>query len=41
MEIYKRTFKTITVNGRTYASPEDMPPEVREQSEKAMSMLAD
>ena len=41
MEIFKREFRTITVNGRTYNSPDEMPPEVREQFEKAMSMLAD
>jgi hypothetical protein len=41
MEIFKREVRTITVNGRPYSSPEEMPPEVREQFEKAMSMLAD
>ena len=41
MEIFKREVRTITINGRTYSSPEEMPPEVREQFEKAMSMLAD
>lgn len=31
----------ITVNGREYASVADMPPEVRQQYERAMSVLAD
>ena len=31
----------ITVNGKTYASVEEMPAEVRQQYERAMSMLPD
>ena len=41
MEIFKRELRTITLNGRTYNSVEEMPPDVREQFEKAMSLLAD
>jgi hypothetical protein len=41
MEIFKREVRTITVNGRTYNSVGEMPPDVREQFEKAMSLLAD
>jgi hypothetical protein len=31
----------ITVNGRTYGSIDEMPPDVRRQYERAMSLLAD
>jgi len=41
MEIFRREYRTITVNGRTYTSVEEMPPDVREQFEKAMGLLAD
>jgi hypothetical protein len=41
MAIFKKSFMTITVNGRTYSSVDEMPPDVREQYEKAMSLLAD
>ena len=41
MEIIKREFRTITVNGQTYTNVDEMPPEVREQYAKAMAMLAD
>ena len=41
MNITTRTYKSITINGQTYSSVEQMPPDVREQYEKAMSMLAD
>ena len=32
---------TITVNGRTYASVDEMPPDVRRQYEQVMSLMAD
>jgi hypothetical protein len=32
--------KHITINGQTYASVEDMPPEIRQQYEAAMQILA-
>ena len=31
----------ITVNGLEYGSPDEMPPDVREQYQRAMSLLAD
>ena len=36
-----RNFTRITVNGTTYESVEQMPPDVRDQLERAMAMLAD
>ena len=36
-----RPIKTITINGQTYNSVEDMPPKVREQYDRAMAMLPD
>src|SRR5690348_359527 len=41
MEIFRRESRTITVNGRTYSSVDEMPPDVRAQFEKAMALLAD
>ena len=41
MNLTTKTFTRITVNGKTYSSVEEMPPEIRQQYEKAMSMLAD
>src|SRR5437870_5950311 len=41
MNLTTKTFTRITVNGQTYASVDEMPSEVRQQYEKAMSMLAD
>ena len=38
---FTKSFTRITVNGQTYNSVEEMPPEVRQQYEKAMGMLAD
>jgi len=35
------TKTTITVNGQTYHSVEEMPPDVRQQYEKIMAMMAD
>src|SRR5256885_10670691 len=38
---FSKTFTRITVNGQTYKSVEEMPPDVRQQYEKAMGMMAD
>ena len=38
---FSKTFTRITVNGQTYKSVEEMPPEVRQQYEKAIGMMAD
>ena len=41
MAEFSRTSTTITVNGQTYSSVDEMPPEVRRQYEQVMSLMAD
>ena len=39
MRSFTRTFTQITINGKTYTSVEEMPPDVRKQYEDAIAKL--